>query len=411
MSPGPIAYLSSVYPRATDTFVRGEIEALRDAGFQVETFSVRRPGPEQLTDGEVRAEAERTSVLIAAWRPLLVALGESLARSPLRCLSTLRLALGSKAPGVGATLRAFAYWLEALVLAKELRARGVTHLHNHITGNSAQVAMLASHLTGIPWSTTVHGMELLDTDALTLGTKLERAQFAVCISHYTRSQCMLRTTPKTWPKLHVIRCGLSAELLEAKATPLPPERRFVCVGRLGSEKGQLLLLEAMSALVKEGQDAQLVLVGDGPLRSELERRIAALDLNQRVRITGWADREVVSAHIESARALVIPSFSEGLPVVAMEALALGRPVIATRVGGVPELVESGATGWLVNPGSTHSLLAALREACESDDAELEALAACGAARVRERHDARVEALALARLLPGASTAGSPATNA
>ena len=393
-----IAYLSSVYPRATDTFVRGEVEALRERGFEVHTFSVRRPPEAQLCGEGVRAEQARTVYLLAGGVAAL--LGPALRwllRDPARTLATGRLAWRTAPRGETAGLRQLAYLFEALRLAETLRRRGVAHLHNHITANSARVAMLASFQSGIPWSTTVHGMELLDARSLALGASLERAAFTACISHYTRSQCMLHVAHEVWERLHVIRCGLPPELLEAKREQLPGEMRFVCVGRLGAEKGQLLLVDAAAELLAEGIDLELVLVGDGEQRPAIERRIRTLGLVDRVRITGWADRETVSREIRAARALVIPSLSEGLPVVAMEALALGRPVIATRVGGVPELVETGTTGWLVDPGSVEALVGAMREVADTDDAELLQRAARGAARVRERHDSRREAARLAAL--------------
>jgi glycosyltransferase involved in cell wall biosynthesis len=396
-----VAYLSSVYPRATDSFVREEVGSLREMGFEVETFSVRRPPPEQLTTDAIRAEAQQTTCLLHAGPgALLRAAGAALIFDTGRSAATLELAWRTRVPGLAGFVKMVAYLVEALFLASELKRRSVAHLHNHIAGTSASVAMLASEQSGIPWSTTVHGLELLEAGPLALGAKLDHARFTACISHYTRSQCMLHARPESWEKLHVIRCGLGPEILEAKPQDLPPRARFVCVGRLSREKGQRVLLEAAARLVAEGVDLELVLVGDGEERPDLERRIRELGLGSHVRITGWADRERVSDEIESARALVIPSFSEGLPVVAMEALALGRPVIATRVGGVAELVESGATGWLVAPGSVDGLLAAMREAADADDATLSRLAGEGARRVACRHDARREAARLAELFTG-----------
>ena len=329
---------------------------------------------------------------------MVAAAAGALAGDPARTLRTALLAWKTRAPGLGGCVRALAYLLQGLLLARHLVQRGVAHLHNHITGNSAQVAMLASAQSGIPWSTTVHGMELLSSDAGPLGAKLEAAAFTVCISHYTRSQCMLHTAPEHWERMHVVHCGLGPELLEAKACRLPNAMRFVCVGRLSPEKGTPLLLEAAARLVAEGVDLELVLVGDGPQRAALERRSAELGLAGHLRITGWADAETVAQEIRDARALVIPSLSEGLPMVAMEALALGRPVIATRVGGVAELIETGVTGWLVAPGSVEALLAALREAVDADDERLMELAAEGARRVRAHHDAAREARRLANLM-------------
>jgi glycosyltransferase involved in cell wall biosynthesis len=396
-----VAYLSSVYPRATDSFVREEIAALRALDFDIETFSVRRPPADQLTTDSIRAEAKRTvDLLHAGPATLLKCATRALCFDPRRTASTLALAWSTRAPGLRGLVRVAVYVVEALFLAERLKASGVAHLHNHIAGNSASVAMLASEQSGIPWSTTVHGMELLEAGPLALGAKLDHAAFTACISHYTRSQCMLHAQPESWDRLHVIRCGLGPEFLDAKAAPLPTRVRFVCVGRLSTEKGQRVLLEATARLLAEGVELELVLVGDGDERPGLEKRIRTLGLAGSVRITGWADRERVREEIESARALVIPSFSEGLPVVAMEALALGRPVIATQVGGVAELIETGVTGWLVAPGSVGALLDAMREVAHAETSSLSALAAEGAQRVARSHDARREAARLAEHFSG-----------
>ena len=159
------------------------------------------------------------------------------------------------------------------------------------------------------------------------------------------------------------------------------------MGRLAEQKGQLLLVEAAARLQDRGPDFELVIVGDGPLRDELERAIDRLGLRDRVRITGFLDNQGVRRELEAARALVLPSFAEGLPVVIMEAMALGRPVIATSIAGIPELVEPGRSGWLVPAGAVEPLVEAMAEALAADPAELDRMGRAGAARAAEQHDA------------------------
>jgi glycosyltransferase involved in cell wall biosynthesis len=179
------------------------------------------------------------------------------------------------------------------------------------------------------------------------------------------------------------------------------------VGRLAEQKGQLLLVEAAAQLADEGLDFEILLAGDGPLRRVLEEQIDRHGLTSQMRIGGWMNTEQVRAALLEARALVLPSFAEGLPVVLMEALALGRPVISTYVAGIPELVEPGVNGWLVPPGSVEALAEALRAVLELPVERLEAMGRAGAARVAERHDARIEAAKLADLF-GARSAGAAA---
>jgi glycosyltransferase involved in cell wall biosynthesis len=183
--------------------------------------------------------------------------------------------------------------------------------------------------------------------------------------------------------------------------------RLVCVGRLCEQKGQFLLLQAVGRLVDQGVPVELILAGDGLMRASLEAEIDRRGLRNAVRITGWLSNAEVREEMRRARAVVLPSFAEGLPVVLMEALALGRPVITTYVAGIPELVEQGVHGWLVPAGSLDALTEALRQALQAPWSALKALGTAGAARVAEQHAAEHEAGKLAKLFhalvrPGAA---------
>jgi len=213
----------------------------------------------------------------------------------------------------------------------------------------------------------------------------------VAISEYGRSQLFRWSPHPLWPKIHVVHCGVDERFLDVVPTPVPDVARFVCVGRLCEQKGQLLLVRALAELVRRGREVELVLAGDGEMRSELETLIRDEGLAARVQITGWASGERVRQEILAARALVLPSFAEGLPVVLMEALALHRPVLSTYVAGIPELVVPGECGWLVPAGDVESLVAAMEAALDTPVEILAAMGAAGAERVRRRHDVRTEA--------------------
>jgi colanic acid/amylovoran biosynthesis glycosyltransferase len=272
----------------------------------------------------------------------------------------------------------------------------VNHVHAHFGTNPAAVALLCRILGGPPYSFTVHGPEEFDRpEALGLEVKIAHAQFVVGVSEFGRSQLMRWTPPGQWAKLHVVRCGVDGQFLGNGSPATASRPRLVCVGRLCADKGQMLLVEAAHRLLQEGKDFEIVLVGDGDLRPVLEERIRALGLGARVVLRGWMDGEGVRREIEQARALVLPSLAEGLPVVLMEALAMGRPVISTYVAGIPELVRPGINGWLVSAGSIDPLVASLREALDAPASRLEDLGRAGRATVAERHDAGREAARLA----------------
>jgi glycosyltransferase involved in cell wall biosynthesis len=270
--------------------------------------------------------------------------------------------------------------------------------------------MLCHRLGGPPFSMTVHGPEEFDRAAgIGLSQKIAAARFVVAISQFTRSQLFRHCPASMWDKIHVVHCGLDRQFLDAPATPLPEAPGLVCVGRLCEQKGQMLLLRAIAQLREEFPSLRLALAGDGPMRGELEAEIERLRLADAVRITGSIDAQRVQEEIQAARALVLPSFAEGLPVVLMEAMALGRPVVSTYVAGIPELVEHGRNGWLVPAGSVDRLVEALREVLAAPVEQLARMGQEGRRVVLERHDAAREAEKLGELFKGCGLPAS-ATN-
>jgi glycosyltransferase involved in cell wall biosynthesis/GT2 family glycosyltransferase len=394
----PVAYLVNQYPHASHSFIRREIAALESQGTPVARFSIRSSGVE-LVDPADAAEAGRTTVLLdAGVAAILGACIACLATRPTRWLSGLLQAVRLGRRSERGVLRHVVYLAEACLLLRHLRRRGARHLHAHFGTNPATVALLAQTLGGPPYSFTVHGPEEFDhPEALSIREKIEGATFVVAISDYGRSQLYRWCDAAEWPKIQVVRCGVDAAFLAAGPQPIPDVPRMVCVGRLAEQKGQLLLLEAAAELKEEGHAFELTLAGDGPMRQAIEKQIERRQLDQHVRITGWLSNESVRKHMLDARIVVLPSFAEGLPVVLMEALALGRPVVTTYVAGIPELVEPGWNGWLVPAGSIDALTDALRQALLTPVDRLEALGRIGSERVAARHDAQVEAAKLAAL--------------
>jgi len=387
-----IGYLTSVYGRASDTFVRSEVAALRAKGHAVFTYSIRRPDPAQVVSPEVRREVENTTYVLPDHAPaVLFAVLACLVARPLRFLGGLRLAWRTGRRGIRGRLLNLAYLAEATFLAGRLRRDGVEHLHDHLGESSATVAMLAGHLSGIPYSMAIHGPYLFRAPVeWALGEKIARSRFTTCITEFTRSQCMIYAPVTAWPKLVIVRCGPDRSFLDAAVEPLPDEPNLVWVGRICEEKGVPVLIEAASRLAMENVPFRLQLLGDGPLREEMEREVRANGLADRVRFHGWASSDEVREAVVDSRLLCLPSFAEGLPVVLMEALALGRPVVSTWIAGIPELVEHGRTGWLVPAGSVDALADALRTALCAPKSELAALGREGRARVLERHDVEVQ---------------------
>jgi len=194
-----------------------------------------------------------------------------------------------------------------------------------------------------------------------------------------------------------VHCGLEPSFHEDAVQPVTSAPRLVCVGRLSEQKGQLLLVDAVSKLLAKGIDIELVLAGDGEMRPEIEALIRQHSLESKVIITGWISSKQVREEILASRAMVQPSFAEGLPVVIMEAMALRRPVLTTYVAGIPELVRPGENGWLFPAGDVDELVKVLEDFLRTPTEILEKMGQAAHQRVLERHSIDVEAAKLARL--------------
>jgi glycosyltransferase involved in cell wall biosynthesis len=387
-----IAYLTNQYPKVSHSFIRREIEALERLGVDVARYALRG-WDNELVDPQDVEERSRTRYVL---RGGALALGWALLKVAVARPVALARAV-SRATGLGwrserGVLRHLVYLAEACVLLHWCRAGGIGHLHAHFGTNPAAVALLLRGLGGPSFSFTVHGPEEFDSPlALSLREKIHQAAFVVAVSSYGRSQLYRWVDYAHWNKIRVVHCGLDKAFHADLAQEVAARPRLVCVGRLCEQKGQFLLLEAVARLASEGVPVELVLAGDGELRGDLERLIEAQGMAGFVNITGWVDSKRVRDEILSARVLVLPSFAEGLPVVIMEAMALGRPVVSTYVAGIPELVIPGETGWLVPAGDADALAEVLREALEADAASLAEMGKRGRERVLQRHDADQEA--------------------
>lgn len=393
-----IAYLVNQYPAGSHSFIRREILALERHGFEVIRVSLR--GWEgALADPDDKAEREHTLyVLRAGAASLLLALTRMLLTRPAPFMRALWLAWRMSRRADRPLPVHIAYLAEASRIEPWLRADGVQHLHAHFGTNSAEVAMLVHELGGPTWSFTVHGPEEFDrAPFLGLADKVRRCSFVVAVSYFGRSQLFRLIGQNDWAKVQVVHCGLDRTFVEAPPGPPQAARRLVCVGRFHAQKGQLLLVEAACLLARAGTQFELVLVGDGELRSQIEMLLQSHGLADRVRITGWISGAEVRQEILAARALVLPSFAEGLPVVLMEAMALRRPVISTYIAGIPELVRPGEHGWLVPAGDVEALAAAMQACLDSPPATLACMGEAARNVVLARHNVDVEAAKLAAL--------------
>jgi glycosyltransferase involved in cell wall biosynthesis len=402
-----VAYLINQYPKISHTFIRREIVALEQKGVEVIRFALRG-WDDECVNGEDRQEQERTRyVLRGGGVPLVLASIRTFVTSPVRFWGALKLALATGRWSDRPLAYHLIYLAEACRLLPWIERSGATHIHAHFGTNAAEVAMLTRVLGGPPYSITIHGPEEFDKPhALNLGEKVRRSAFTVAISSFGRSQIYRWIERAHWEKVNVVHCGIDAAFHEGAVQRVRVAPKLVSLGRLSPEKGQLLLVEAAALLAAKGVVFELTLIGDGPLRSAIEALIKDRGLGDRIRLTGSLSSTQLRDEILGARALVLPSFAEGLPIVIMEAMALRRPVLATWVAGVPELVRDGIDGWLFPAGSVESLAAAMEDCLSRPVEDLWAMGESARARVLERHSVEDQAMRLNELFRCAAGATS-----
>ena len=381
-----LAYLVSRFPSVSHTFVLREVLALRAAGVRVDTYTVRRPSADYDLSRDDREARATTEVLVPPLpRELVAAHMTALLTRPHRYFGTLRLALSLRAAGARSALWQIFYFGEAALMWRKCMRSGARHIHAHHANVGSDVAMLATHLggPGWSWSFTMHGpTELFDVREHRLAQKTERAHFVVCISEYARSQLMGLVATEHWSKLHVVHCGVDVRRFAAVSrNGRPAALEILNVGRVVPVKGQSLLVEALAELRRRGIDARLTIVGDGPQAPELRELTQRLGVEDRVEFAGAVGQDAILDYYERADVFAAASFAEGLPVVLMEAMATGLPVVASRIAGVPELVEDGVSGYLVAPGRVDELVAALERIATADPKARAAVGAAGREKV------------------------------
>lgn len=356
-----IAYITGQYPRATDTFIQREVFALRDQGVEVHTFSIRQTGDEHIVGQEQESEQSKTFyVLPISPAKLLLIHAQLLFQDPKRYLNTIKLAISTCFPGVRGLLYQLFYFVEAGVVAREMQFRNLSHLHNHSPQSSGNVTLLAAEMGGFTFSLTLHGPYVFfSAEQWHLREKLNRALFISCISHFARSQGMLYASLETWSRMHIIHCGVNSDQFQL-VTHQGIGHRLLYVGRLATTKGLPILLESLASLKSTFPNLVLTVVGDGTDKLVLQEIVSRLGIQEAVEFVGYQSQSKVREYMQQTDILVLPSFAEGIPVVLMEAMAAGLPVVTTRIAGINELVEDGVSGYLVPPGDMTSLAEAIK---------------------------------------------------
>jgi colanic acid/amylovoran biosynthesis glycosyltransferase len=401
-STGPaVAYVMSRFPKLTETFVLDEIVALQRRDVRVELYPLLHESA-PLVHPQARPLDARAHYVPFVSPAVVGSQLHWLRHRPLAYLRALWDVAWGTRHSANFLIGGLAIFPKAAHAARLMQADGVVHVHCHFANHPAVAGLIIARLTGLPYSFTAHGSDLHVRRDM-LPAKVAEAAFVAAVSEDNRRLIVAECGGRFAEKVHVVRAGVDAGTFAPRRNGRHPGSplRVLCVGTLHEVKGQAHLVDACRLLIVHGTDVTCRLVGEGPDRTALARRIAAGGLSDRVELVGARTRPEVVAELAAADVLVAPSVPtragkrEGIPVVLMEAMSSGVAVVASALSGIPELVEDGVSGLLVPPGDAAALAAALRRL--HDDSGLRArLAAAGRARVLAGFDVERSAEELVR---------------
>jgi len=399
-----IGYIVSRFPLITETFILREIAELdRRPGTHVELFSLFA-APE----GPVHDAAK-------PWMPRLrraeyvhgaAAVVSFLVRRPASLLRAVADLVTDYRSNPRFLLRALATFVLAADIARQVERTSVSHVHAHFATYPALAAWLAARLTGVTYSFTPHAHDIF-VHQLGLARRLREAAFVIGITEYNRRFLIEHGAPAE--RVNVVRCGIDPGAYAFRPRTLESRTlRGVCVASFKEYKGQRVLVEALAADELVRESIAIDFIGDGPLRPATEQIAERLGVRAQTNFVGSLPETEVAARLAEADFMVLPSVvaedgdTEGLPIVLMEALAAGLPVVASRLTGIPELIRDGETGILVEPNDAVELARGLRRLLDDDGSR--SRAERGRAVVERDHDIRASVDRLEQLFAAATPA-------
>ncbi len=399
-----VAYVMSRFPELTETFVLYEMQAIESQGAKVELYPLRcQRGAKMHAEAAGWLERAHSGPLFS-W-PILRANLYFLTRHPVRYGATLLRLLRSTWGSPRYFVGGLAFFPRAVHFARRMAVDRVDHVHAHFASHPAAVAWVIHRLSGIPYSFTAHGSDL-HRDRHMLREKVAEAAFVVAISNYNREVILEECGPSAGVKVTVIHCGVDIRRFRPDSVGGGEgSLRVFCIGTLHEVKGQTYLIEACRNLAARGVPFACHLVGDGPDRRELTRQAERAGFGERVRFHGRLTQQEVREVLRRADVVVAPSVPtrsgrrEGIPVALMEAMASGVPVVASRISGIPELIEDGETGLLVDPRDVEGFAKAL-ERLFRDERLRRRLGAAGRAKIEQEFDLHKSAASLMRRFVG-----------
>lgn len=361
-----IAYLVSRFPKITETFVLYEMIALEELGAQIELCPLIRQR-EVVVHPDAAPFLERAHFARFFSAAVVKSQLYWLTHSPRKYLRLWKMAIWESRRSLKFLFRSIGAVLLGANFARMMMDNKVEHVHAHFATHAALAALTIHKLTGIPFSFTAHAHDIFVEHAL-LEHKIKAASFIVSISEHNRTYLKRLYGGLEIEKVHVVRCGVDRSIFRPP-DPRPENETFtiLCVAGLEEKKGHRYLIEACRLLVDQDVAFRCLLIGGGPLLRQIEAQIMEYTLKEKVVLLGQQTREQVQRYLAQSDLFVLPSVrlpsgkQEGIPVALMEAMAMSLPVIATRLSGIPELVEDGKTGLLVPERDPEAIAEAIQK--------------------------------------------------
>ncbi|MDY6866960.1 MAG: glycosyltransferase [Chloroflexota bacterium] len=366
----PIGYITQQFPSLTTTFIYREVLALRKVGFNINTFAIWKPNVDKLSDESKHLVDSSFYVFPMSRTKFLMAHLYFLMTHPIKYISTFFFLLTRPGESIANKKRTFFHFFEAIYLALDAKRENIRHIHAHFTVNAATIAFIIARMLDISFSMTVHNN--IFTDRVILKEKVKAAKFMIVISEFSRD-FLLNLFPKENldSKFHIVHCGVSPDDFQPAAHKTPNQRPLIfSVSQLAERKGYPVLLEACKILAERGCDFDCMIAGDGPERAILERLREEYQLQDRVQLLGIVFQEQLVDYLNQTDIFVLPCVTaangdmDGVPVALMEAMAMELPVISTYVSGIPELIEDGQSGLLVEERDAVALADAIQRLLE-----------------------------------------------
>jgi len=351
-----IAYLLSIHPMLSTSFITNEILFLRRKGFVVDVASMNEPDHAKAGLAEFEQEEYENTYYIKnhGLAGFIQAMIYVFIKYPAKFFRTFLYALKLARQSGSSHLKYIFYFMEAVMLTKWLNKKNHDHVHVHFLGNASTVALIATKYFKKTFSVMVHGPSpFYNVDKFLVAEKIKEAKFIFCIGYYAQSQLMRLVNKNEWNKIKITRLGVDINRFNVLGkVNISDEFNILYVGRLCKDKAPTILIEMMLDITHE---AKLTIIGQGELYEGMGSQIKEYGLETRIDLVGGVNQDKILDYYKRADLFILPSFAEGIPVVLMEAMAMGIPCVTTYIAGHHELIDSGVDGILISPSNTKEL--------------------------------------------------------